>query len=222
MPLIPDDRVKEPSARGYAPFMGPNTGATMAYTFGVDESVRPAILRCAREQLERAVLELNQRSATDPVGAIHNARKAIKKERSLLRLARSGMSREQREQENAILRDAARCLAAVRDADAMIASIGKLSERFARAASRCRPLRRSGRISTPAPSAYMGVYRPRTRVRFRRSPRQAAGWTFGSCASAGGRRWRAGSYAPTGAGVGHRRVSASVARWMLFTPGAGA
>lgn len=103
----------------------------MAYRFGADESVRSAILRCAREQLDRAVLELGEGISADPVSAVHSARKAIKKERSLLRLARGAMPSEQRERENATLREVASGLSGVRDADVMIASIGQLSDRFA-------------------------------------------------------------------------------------------
>jgi hypothetical protein len=46
---------------------------------------------------------------------VHNARKAIKKERSLLRLARGAMPSEQRRRENAALREAARRLSTARD-----------------------------------------------------------------------------------------------------------
>ncbi len=103
----------------------------MAYKFGADERVRSAVLRCAREQLDRAVLELSEGISADPVSATHSARKAIKKERSLLRLARGAMPSERRKRENAALRAAARGLSGARDADVMIASIGQLSERFA-------------------------------------------------------------------------------------------
>jgi CHAD domain-containing protein len=103
----------------------------MAYKFRPDESVRPAILRCAREQLDRAVSELSEGINGDPVEAVHSARKAIKKERSLLRLARGAMPRAQRRRENDILRHAAGGLSGARDADVMIASITELSERYA-------------------------------------------------------------------------------------------
>lgn len=106
-------------------------GAAMAYKFGVDESVRSAILRCAGEQLDRAMFELREGIGDDPVSAVHSARKAIKKERSLLRLGRGAMSSEQRKRENAALREAARRLSGVRDADVMIASVSQLSDRFA-------------------------------------------------------------------------------------------
>lgn len=103
----------------------------MAYKFGADEPVRRAIVRCATEQLDRAVLELSETVNTDPTSAVHAARKAIKKERSLLRLARGAMPRQQRDHENARLREIARTLSGMRDADVMIESTGRLSERFA-------------------------------------------------------------------------------------------
>ena len=103
----------------------------MAYKFGSDEPVRRAIVRCSGEQLDRAILELSERVDTDPVGAVHNARKAIKKERSLLRLARGAMSDKQRQCANAALRQVARRLSDARDADVMIAATAQLSEQFA-------------------------------------------------------------------------------------------
>ena len=102
----------------------------MAYKFGVDEPVRDAILRCGSEQLDRAVLELSERAGEDPAAAVHSARKAIKKGRSLLRLGRGAMPREQRRRENAALRRAAQGLSGVRDADVMITATDQLSERF--------------------------------------------------------------------------------------------
>jgi CHAD domain-containing protein len=103
----------------------------MAYRFEADEGVEDAILRCAREQLDHAVGELSEGIGDDPVGAVHSARKAVKKERSLLRLARGAMPRKQRRRENRALRDAARGLSGARDADVMIETITQLSERFA-------------------------------------------------------------------------------------------
>lgn len=103
----------------------------MAYRFEADEDVRDAIVRCAREQLDHAVGELSEGIGDDPVGAVHSARKAVKKERSLLRMARGAMPRAQRRRENRALRDAARGLSGVRDADVMIETVALLSERFA-------------------------------------------------------------------------------------------
>jgi CHAD domain-containing protein len=103
----------------------------MAYRFEADEDVPEAIVRCAREQLDRAIGELTEGIGDDPVGAVHAARKAVKKERSLLRLARGAMSPKQRRRENRALRDAARGLSGVRDADVMIQTVAQLSESFA-------------------------------------------------------------------------------------------
>ncbi len=103
----------------------------MAYRFEADEAVPEAIIRCAREQLDHAVGELSEGAGDDPVDAVHSARKAIKKERSLLRLARGAMSPQQRRHENHALRQAARGLSGVRDADVMIETVSDLSKRFA-------------------------------------------------------------------------------------------
>ena len=103
----------------------------MAYRFGADEAVRAAVVRCASEQLDRAVSELSEGINDDPVRAVHDARKAIKKERSLLRLARGAMPSEDRRRENAALREAARELSGTRDADVMIATLNDLADRFA-------------------------------------------------------------------------------------------
>ncbi len=102
----------------------------MAYRFEADESVRDSIVRCSGEQLDRAVSELSERISSDPVDAVHTARKAVKKERSLLRMTRGSMPAKQRRRENAALREAAQGLSAARDAEAMIATLDDLSERY--------------------------------------------------------------------------------------------
>lgn len=102
----------------------------MAYRFEPDESVREAITRCAGEQLDRAVQELSPETENDPVAAVHAARKAVKKERALLRVAQGTLGSRQRATENGALRDAARSLSGVRDADVMIQTLDELSHRF--------------------------------------------------------------------------------------------
>ena len=72
----------------------------MPYRFDGAESVQDGLRRCAREQLERAVSELTDGVGADPVKAIHRARKALKKERSLLRLGRNALPRAQRKRES--------------------------------------------------------------------------------------------------------------------------
>ncbi len=103
----------------------------MAYEFGQNETVRDAVLRSAREQLDRAVEALRAEIAEDPVEAVHTARKAIKKERALLRLARGTLPSARRSAENIRLRDVGRTLSGLRDADVMVQTVTHLSERFA-------------------------------------------------------------------------------------------
>lgn len=102
----------------------------MAYKLEQDEDVRTGIRRSAQEQLDRAIRELSDRIGDDPVDAVHTARKAVKKERSLLRLARGTMPARQRRKENAALRDAARGLSTARDAEVMLATLDDLSHRY--------------------------------------------------------------------------------------------
>ncbi len=103
----------------------------MAYKFRADEPVRGAIIQCGREQLDRAITALSERIKGDPVSAVHDARKAIKQERSLLRLARSAMPSEERRRENAALREVARGLSNARDSAVLVTTLDQLSDRFA-------------------------------------------------------------------------------------------
>jgi CHAD domain-containing protein len=103
----------------------------MRYRLQTDEQVQDGLRRCAREQLDRAIAELTERLSDDPVEAVHEARKALKQERSLLRLARGTIDPAERRRENAGLRHAARTLSAARDAEVMLQALDELSERFA-------------------------------------------------------------------------------------------
>ena len=102
-----------------------------AYRLEPDETVRSGVLRCAAAQLDRAVTELTEGVEADPETAVHTARKAIKKERSLLRLTRGSIGDRRRGRENRALRHAARTLSAARDAEAMLATLDDLSTRYA-------------------------------------------------------------------------------------------
>jgi CHAD domain-containing protein len=103
----------------------------VAFRIDPDERVRDELRRCAREQLDDAVCQLSQGVKSDPAKAVHQARKAVKKNRALLRFARGSLPRGQRRSENAALRDAARRLSGVRDADVMVATADRLSDIFA-------------------------------------------------------------------------------------------
>jgi CHAD domain-containing protein len=103
----------------------------MPYRLQPGEAVPDGLRRCAREQLDRAIDELSNRGDDDPVEAVHDARKALKKARSLLRLGRGTLDPDERRRDNDALRDSGRRLSAARDAEVMLEATEELAERFA-------------------------------------------------------------------------------------------
>ena len=102
----------------------------MAYEFSPQESIAAGVRRCAGEQIDKAVRALSEDIHLDPVEAVHTARKAIKKERALLRLAQGSLPAGRLARDNARLRDIGRTLSALRDADVMVETVEGLAERF--------------------------------------------------------------------------------------------
>jgi CHAD domain-containing protein len=100
----------------------------MAYQLELSDGVTQSLRAVAREQLEAAAEELAD--GDDPVEAVHDARKRLKKTRSALRLGRSGMSKCDFQAANRALRDAGRALSGARDADVLVETVEKLGERF--------------------------------------------------------------------------------------------
>jgi CHAD domain-containing protein len=72
--------------------------------------------------------------------AIHDARKALKRLRALVRLLRGELGERHYKREHAILRDAARRLASARDAEVMVGTLDALLERHPRKLGRHRQL----------------------------------------------------------------------------------
>jgi CHAD domain-containing protein len=103
----------------------------MPYRFEAGETVEETFRRCATEQLDDAIEELTEGVKDDPVVAVHTARKALKKERSLLRLGTGSFDRAERSRRNDALREAGRRLSGVRDADVMIEALDEISQTFA-------------------------------------------------------------------------------------------
>jgi CHAD domain-containing protein len=102
----------------------------MSFALASDEPVLDGLRRCAREQLQTAVGHLAEGLTSEPVTAIHEARKALKKERSLLRLARGTLAHRQRRRINRALRVDAHQLGRARDADALLGAMTAINERF--------------------------------------------------------------------------------------------
>jgi CHAD domain-containing protein len=102
----------------------------MSYRLSFDEDLAHSTRRAAHEQLDQAAERLGNGASEDPVAAVHDARKNLKKSRSLLRLVQSDLDRQTYQRENRAMRDAGRDVADVRDADVMVDTLDKLRERF--------------------------------------------------------------------------------------------
>jgi CHAD domain-containing protein len=105
-------------------------GGAMAYRLSIADDVPSSVRRCAREQLAGAVERL-ERAGEDPVTAVHEARKHLKKTRALLRLARPALGRAAYRGENDALRAIGLALSGTRDADVLVATAGTLAEHAA-------------------------------------------------------------------------------------------
>jgi CHAD domain-containing protein len=93
------------------------------------ESVPDGVARIAFGRLDHALDELRGKTKSDREQAVHEARKNMKKLRSLLRLVRGEIGDEVYRRENSHFRDAARHLSGVRDADVMLETFDELVER---------------------------------------------------------------------------------------------
>ncbi|MGH7941880.1 MAG: CHAD domain-containing protein [Limisphaerales bacterium] len=94
----------------------------MSFRFKRNETVTKAARRLCRERLDQAMEMLE-------TGAVHDARKQIKKLRAILRLVRSGIGRTAYEEATGDLREAAGRLNPMRDAQARLTALGKLAKR---------------------------------------------------------------------------------------------
>ena len=92
----------------------------MSFRLSRSESFIQGIKRIVNEQIDLASEELDRRPI-DPITVPHQVRKRCKKIRALIRLAKTGMkNRKTYQQENRRVRDAARMMSDIRDAQVMI------------------------------------------------------------------------------------------------------
>ena len=101
----------------------------MAYCFRPDESVNETLVRVSREQIGKAIREL-QDDDLDRHEKVHQVRKRCKKLRGLIRIARPALGRSYKA-ENVCFRDASRRLSYVRDAQSLIETVDDLLAHFA-------------------------------------------------------------------------------------------
>ncbi len=103
----------------------------MAYRLSFEMDVADSLRECIRGELASAASLLGDEFDADPVEAIHEARKSLKKARALLRLVRPGLGKHVYRRENRALRDAGRLVSGARDADVLVETVAGLAERYA-------------------------------------------------------------------------------------------
>jgi len=103
----------------------------MPYRLDLAADPADALRAAVREQLDDAVRRLRDDRGGDPAEAVHEARKDLKKARSLLRLARPGLPGDVYRRENGALRATGRSLSGARDADVLVKTVADLGERYA-------------------------------------------------------------------------------------------
>lgn len=99
----------------------------MADSIELDESAAAGIRRLARTHLDDAI---EAAAGDDRDEAVHDVRKALKKTRAILRLARGALGEAVYQRENVACRDTGRRLAEARDATARIETLDRLCETF--------------------------------------------------------------------------------------------
>jgi CHAD domain-containing protein len=100
------------------------------YRLRSDETAADGVRRVALGRIDSALAHLQNEAGEDPATAIHEARKDLKKLRSVLRLVREPMGRQAFRQENRRYGDAARRLGGARDAEVRLQTLTKLRERY--------------------------------------------------------------------------------------------
>jgi CHAD domain-containing protein len=101
------------------------------YRLESGESLRDGIGRVARGQLDVAIGLLEESDGRDRGEAIHEARKALKRLRALLRVSRGFLGDDRYHRENAAFRDAGRALSGSRDAKVLLETLDELTKRHA-------------------------------------------------------------------------------------------
>jgi CHAD domain-containing protein len=104
-------------------------GPSRAYRLRRGETVPAGVRRIAATRADDAIERLSGAGDGDPAAAVHEARKDLKKLRSLLRLVRDELGEDLYSRENDRYRDAGRLLSAARDAEVKLETLTALEER---------------------------------------------------------------------------------------------
>lgn len=98
----------------------------MSYRLQPGEKLSRGICRIARKQTRSILTHLEERSPNTRQKATHDARKALKRVRALLRLVRTGLGVKIYRQENRSFRTIAHSLSPRRDAEVLLQTLNKL------------------------------------------------------------------------------------------------
>ncbi len=93
------------------------------------EPVQPGLVHVTTVQIRDALAVLHEAEEDDREKAVHTARKALKRSRAFVRVARAGLGDEVAQRDNAALRDAGQKLSSTRDADVLVQTLDKLVAR---------------------------------------------------------------------------------------------
>jgi CHAD domain-containing protein len=108
------------------------SGRSRAYRLKRGERPAEGIVRIAEGRVDDALEQLRgAKKRRDRDAAVHEARKDLKKIRSVLRLVRDDLGDSVYRRENVRFRDAARGLSGARDAEVKLKTLSSLRERFA-------------------------------------------------------------------------------------------
>jgi CHAD domain-containing protein len=109
---------------------GAQPGEERTYRLRRKEPAPAGIRRIAEARADDALEQLREGAEADPAPAVHEARKDLKKLRSVLRLARDELGEAVYRSENVRFRDAGRMLSGARDAQVKLGTLAALRERF--------------------------------------------------------------------------------------------
>jgi hypothetical protein len=104
---------------------------SMAYRFKANAPVEANVHRILNEQLDKAQHQLSDKFVRKPASAIHDARKRLKKGRSVLRLIRRSLKKDTYKQEKDALKYVGKQLASARDGEAYQETLNMVLEHHA-------------------------------------------------------------------------------------------
>ena len=122
--MFPDKPLSESAGRRL------DRATDRAYKLRAGETAEEGVRRVAHGRVDAALEQLRRGAKDDVAGAVHEARKDLKKLRSLLRLVRADLGKQRYRAENSRYRDAGRLLAGPRDAEVKLEVLTALRERY--------------------------------------------------------------------------------------------